>query len=61
LNSIFKINFNLMYIQKQNLSDIEGMIPWERDIYVEQLRQHLEEQNLKNLQQKAEQRYIYGR
>ena len=46
-----------MYIQKQNLADIENMIPWERDIYVEQLRQHLEEQNLKNLQQKAEQRY----
>ena len=50
-----------MYIQKQNLMDIEGMIPWERDIYVEQLRQYLEEQNLKNLQQKAEQRSIYGR
>ena len=43
-----------MYIQKQNLADIESMIPWERDIYVEQLRQHIEEQNLKALQMKAE-------
>lgn len=46
-----------MYIQKQNLADIESMIPWERDIYVEQLRQHIEEQNLKSAQQKAE-RYV---
>jgi hypothetical protein len=43
-----------MYIQKQNLADIENMIPWERDIYVEQLRQYIEEQNLKNLQMKAD-------
>jgi hypothetical protein len=33
------------------------MIPWERDLYVEQLRQYIEEQNLKNLQAKAEGRY----
>lgn len=46
-----------MYLQKQNLSEIESMIPWERDLYVEQLRQHLEEQNLKNIQMRAEQRY----
>lgn len=46
-----------MYIQKQNLADIESMIPWERDIYVEQLRQHIEEQNLKTMQMKAERSY----
>ena len=46
-----------MYIQKQNLFDIESMIPWERDIYVEQLRQHIEEQNLKTMQNKVEQKY----
>lgn len=46
-----------MYIQKQNLSDIENMMPWERDIYVEQLRQYIEEENLKSLQQRADQRY----
>jgi hypothetical protein len=42
-----------MYIQKQSLTDIENMIPWERDIFVEQLRQHIEDQNLKKLQEKA--------
>lgn len=46
-----------MYVQRQDLNIIENMIPWERDLYVEQLRQHLEEQALKNMQQKAEQRY----
>jgi hypothetical protein len=42
-----------MYIQKQTLEDIEGMIPWERDIYVEQLRQYLEDENLKEMQMRA--------
>ena len=56
LNSVFKINFNLMQIHKQSLSDIEEMIPWERDIFVEQLRQHMEEQNLKSLQARAQYR-----
>ena len=45
-----------MYIQKQNLSELEEMIPWERDIYVEQLRQYIEQQNLKALQSTAESR-----
>jgi hypothetical protein len=39
-----------MQIHKQSLSDIENMIPWERDLFVEQLRQHMEEQNLKTMQ-----------
>jgi hypothetical protein len=47
------MNFNLMHIQKLNISDIENMIPWERDIFVEQLRQHIEDQNLKTLQARA--------
>lgn len=52
------MNFNLMYVQKQNLAEIENMIPWERDIYVDQMRQYIEEQNLKTMQSRAE---IYGR
>lgn len=53
LTSVFKINFSLMQIHKQTLSDIEDMIPWERDLFVEQLRQHMEEQNLKSMQMRA--------
>jgi len=51
---VFKLNFNLTYVQNQNLADIESMIPWERDLYVDQLRQYIEEQNMKVLQQKVE-------
>lgn len=46
-----------MHIQKQSLSDIEGLIPWERDLFVEQLRQHIEEQNLQSMQGRANKRY----
>jgi hypothetical protein len=49
----FTLNFQLMQHHKYSLADIEGMMPWERDIYVEQLRQFIEEENLKNLQNSA--------
>ena len=39
-----------MQLHKYSLFEIENLIPWERDIYVEQLRHHIEEVNLKSLQ-----------
>ncbi len=36
-----------MQHHKYSLSDIENMIPWERDIYLSLLEQFIEEQNLK--------------
>jgi len=48
--SYFKINFALMQHHKYSLSDIENMIPWERDIYLSLLEQYIEEENLKNQQ-----------
>jgi hypothetical protein len=30
-----------------SLTELESMIPWERDIYVESLRQYIEEENLR--------------
>ena len=33
------------------LSDIENMIPWERDIYVQMLIEFIKEQNKKNKEQ----------
>ena len=33
-----------MQHHKYSLSDIEGMIPWERDIYIKLLMQYLEEE-----------------
>ena len=51
LESYFKLNFSLMQYHKYSLTEIENLIPWERDIYVELLRAHLEEEKLKHQQQ----------
>lgn len=38
-----------MHIQKCSITELNEMIPWERDIYMNQLRAHIEEENLKSL------------
>ena len=53
LASYFKLNFALMQYHKYSLTEIENMMPWERDIYVGLLQQHLEEEELKRKQQEA--------
>jgi hypothetical protein len=40
-----------MQYHKYSLTEIEAMVPWERDIYVMLLKQHLEEEELKHQQQ----------
>ena len=42
-----------MQHHKYSLTELENMIPWERDIYVTLLRNHLEEQEEKLKQQQA--------
>jgi len=42
LMNYYQTNFSLMQHHKYSLSDIEGMIPWERDIYVKMLLEYLE-------------------
>lgn len=44
LQNYYKTNFALMQYHKYNLSDIEGMIPFEREIYVALLMKYLEEE-----------------
>ena len=43
-----KSYYEIMYILTKNygfnLHDLEGMLPWERDIYVEQLRVDVEQE-----------------
>ena len=53
LESYFRLNFALMQYHKYSLTEIENMMPWERDIYVGLLQQHLEEEELKRKQQQA--------
>lgn len=40
----YKTNFSLMQHHKYNLSDIEGMMPWEKFIYVDLLTEHIRHQ-----------------
>jgi len=51
LESYFKLNFALMQYHKYSLTEVENMMPWERDIYVALLQQHIEEENEKMRQQ----------
>jgi hypothetical protein len=44
------MNFALMQYHKYSLQDLENMVPFEREIYVSLLLQHLEEEKLKNQQ-----------
>ena len=53
LESYFKLNFALIQHHKYSLTEIENMMPWERDIYVGLLQAHLEEERLKEQQRKA--------
>ena len=47
LESYFKLNFALMQHHKYSLTEIENMMPWEREIYTGLLTQYIEEENLK--------------
>jgi len=51
LENYFRLNFSLMQYHKYSLTEIENMLPWERDIYVELLKQHIEEEEFKQKQQ----------
>ena len=53
LESYFKLNFSLMQHHKYSLTEIENMMPWERDIYLGLLNQYIEEENLKAQQRQA--------
>jgi hypothetical protein len=47
LESYFKVNFALMQHHKYSLTELENMIPWEKEIYLTLLKQYIEEENLK--------------
>lgn len=41
LMNYFKTNFSLMQHHKWSLNELEGMIPWERFVYIDLLKQYL--------------------
>ena len=53
VEAYYTLNFSLMQYHKYSLTEIENMIPWERDVYVALLQNHLEEEKLKQQQRMA--------
>jgi|TARA_Y100000992_G_scaffold213266_1_gene146884 hypothetical protein len=49
--SYYELMFSLMQYHKYSLTEIESMMPWEREIYVNLLRNYLEAEKLKRQQQ----------
>jgi hypothetical protein len=47
LENYFRLNFALMQYHKYSLTEIENMMPWERDVYVMLLQAHLEEEEMR--------------
>ena len=45
-----------MQYHKYSLSELEEMLPWEREIYVEMLMQHIKEENEKIREKQRERR-----
>jgi hypothetical protein len=48
---MYNINFTLMQHHKYSLSELENMIPWEREIYLSLLVKHTQEENERIKQQ----------
>jgi len=47
LKDYYQTSFQMMQHHKYNLSEIENLIPWERDIYLAQLIEYIEIENEK--------------
>lgn len=51
LHNFYKMNFALLQFHKYSLSDIENMLPFEREIYIAMLIESEEERQRQNNQQ----------
>ena len=60
LESYYRTNFALMQYHKYSLTELENMMPWERDIYTSLLQQHIEDENLKHQQAEGVRKYGNG-
>jgi hypothetical protein len=50
LYDYYQTNFKLMHEHHYSLSELENMLPWEREIYISLLNKHIKEENEKNKQ-----------
>ena len=47
LKNYFELTFQMVQHHNYSLNEIEGLIPWERDIYLSQLIEYIEIENEK--------------
>ena len=45
LYNYYNTNFGMMQYHKYSLTEIENMMPWEREIYIGLLMEHIKEEN----------------
>ena len=57
LETFYKLNFSLMQYHKYSLTELENMMPGERDIYIALLKDHVERENLKRQQEEGVRKY----
>ena len=53
LGNYYRTNFALMHHYRYSLTELENMIPWERQIYISLLTQHIKEENERLKQQRS--------
>ena len=49
--------FSMVQIHKWSITEIENMMPWERDIYIDKLIRHVKEENDKIKEQNRKNQY----
>ena len=42
---MFMTNFAMSFNHKYSLTEIEGLMPWERDVYVRMITEYIREEN----------------
>ena len=45
LSNYYQLNFSLMQHHKYSLTELENMMPWEREIYLGLLQKYIKERN----------------
>lgn len=55
LKNLYETNFAMVQHHKYSLTEIENMMPWEREVYVGMLVNHVQEQNEK-IKERAQRR-----
>tara|TARA_Y100000004_G_scaffold161620_1_gene189791 strand:- start:1310 stop:1495 length:186 start_codon:yes stop_codon:yes gene_type:complete len=51
LENYYRVNFAMMQHHKYSLTELENMMPWERDVYVNLLLAHIAEEERRQSQE----------